>query len=458
LTGKIIQRAFGAIANIVFRVNVKYAVWVRSAPVMGIFFALLYLTIPSVTWSLVYREPKIVADVVILAIIEGLVWQPAARLIRLIWCILCVSMILLEWNIFPESYLFYIKIMLHVASFPQGRAIALGLLLLAVFIMLPSPWQPRWRRSLAVVVIYGALLGAKAWGVTKPHMTWLRQPAPRALQVAWTDAVRIGSVSVAPPHYDAQSPGHTQLAMWISATNHPVKVLVILLESWGETPADMAALIANLRRAYASAKVVGGFTDYAGPTLAGEVRDLCGRILSFSSVDASLADCLPYEAKRAGYDTTAFHGYDGYFYNRQIIYPQIGFEHSWFASDFGDLSRCGGAFDGICDDVVLEKAINQLRRPGRQFVYMMSLSAHEPISADLVNRVYLRLPSGQPLGGKQVNEALVRLAISKANETAIKTHQPVVVYLAGDHNPPGREEALGLPIGKVPYLLMSWHP
>lgn len=433
----------------------RYTAWFNGSSMRAL-FVLLYLILPSVTWSLVYRELKIVADVAPLAVLESLVWQPVARLIRLAWCMLCISMLLLEWNIFPESYLFYLTLMVRAASFPQGRAVAFGLCFFVVFVLLPSPWRPRWRTGFAIFAIYGTLLGAKTWGVTKPHMAWLRQPAPRALQVAWTDAARIWTVSVAPAQYDAQSPGNVQLATWLSAPNPPVKVLVVLLESWGETRAGMATLVANIRREIAPAEVAGGFTAYAGPTLAGEVRDLCGHILSFSSVDASLAGCLPRQARQAGYDTTAFHGYDGYFYNRQILYPQIGFANSWFAPDFESADRCGGAFDGICDDVVLGRAINQLNAPGRQFVYMMSLSAHEPISPGLADRRYIHISPRQSLDGRQVNEALINLAIAQVQQIARHGHENIVVYLAGDHNPPGQEEARGLPIGMVPYIILRW--
>jgi len=446
----------GGVARIVSAGVDWRTVQMRGIACSAILRGLLYFTLPSIVWSLVYREPKIVVDVLPLAVVESLVWRPIACVIRLAWCLLCVSMLLLEWNIFPESYLFYLTLMVRAASFPQGRAIALGLCLLIVFIALPPPRRLSRHVEVSIFAIYAALLGAKAWPVTKTHLIWLRQPAPRALQVAWTDAARIWTVSVAPADYDARSPGHAQLAAWLAAPNRPAKLLVVLLESWGETSADMATLVSNVRRDVPSAEVAGGFTAYAGPTLAGEVRDLCGHILSFSSVDASLADCLPRRALREGYHTAAFHGYDGYFYNRQILYPQIGFMRSWFAPDFGAAERCGGAFDGICDDIVLARAIDRLRAPGRQFVYMMSLSAHEPIAPSLADRSYIRAAPGHALDGRRINEALVRLAVNQSRQIAREGRGDVVLYMAGDHNPPGQEEARGLPPGKVPYLLLRW--
>lgn len=416
---------------------------------------LSYLVLPTIVWSLVYREPKVVADVLPLAILEGFVWRPIARIARLLWCLLCVSMLLLEWNIFPESYQFYLTLMVRAASFPQGRAIAVGLGMLAVFAVLPRPRRPAPATAICGLALYALLFGAKIWPVTKPHLTWLRQPAPRAMQVAWSDLARVWTVSVAPDRYDARSHGHAQLAAWVAASDRPSKILVILLESWGETPADMARLVAATRRAASPTEAVAGYTAYSGPTLSGEIRDLCGSVLSFRNVDASIGQCLPRAAGRVGYSATAFHGYDGYFYSRQILYPQIGFTRTWFAPDFGDADRCGGAFDGICDDIVLAKAIDQLRAAGPQFVYMMSLSAHEPVALSLGDRAYVRATPGSSLNGRRVNEALLRLAVAQARRIAHDGQEDVVLYVAGDHNPPG-EDARGLPAGKVPYLLMRW--
>lgn len=429
------------------------AAWRRS----DLLILLIYLVLPTLVWSLVYRDLKIVADVLPLLVIETFASSAIARVIRLGWCLLCGSMLLLEWNIFPESYAFYLDLMLRAASFPQGRAVAVGFGLLILFLALPPPPRLGRRTLVAFLLVYAILAGAKIWSATKPHLTWLRQPVLRAAQVAWTDSSRLLTASVAPVSYDAYSLGHAQLAAWLDQQRQaPTKIMVILLESWGERPDQFATLVDMVRARIPASEIISGYTAFSGPTLSGEVRELCGKVLSFRAVDASLSECLPRQAQALGYETTAFHGYEGYFYNRQIVYPQIGFARSWFASDLDGAERCGGAFDGVCDDAMLERAFAQLSRPGRQFVYLMSLSAHEPVAADMMRRNYIRsatMVRAKSDGGKRVNEALIDLAISKAGELA--RDQDVVMYVAGDHNPPG-QEARGLPDGKVPYLLLRW--
>jgi hypothetical protein len=415
-----------------------------------------YLVLPSLVWTLVYRDPKIVADVLLLLVLEGLSPGWMARTIRLGWCLLCGSMLLLEWNIFPESYAFYFGLMIRAASFPQGRAVVIGFLLLVAFMALPPPRRTRRRTTVALLALYAALTVLKLAPQSKPYVVWLRQPALRALQVAWTDLPRLASSSVAPPAYDALTPGHVRLRSWIDEGDRaPDKVMILLLESWGQAPATFRRLVERMGSASGASLVESGYTPYAGPTLAGEVRELCGRVLSFRSIDASLSDCLPKRSRERGYVATAFHGYEAYFYNRQIIYPQIGFSKSFFAPDLDGLDRCGGAFDGICDDAVLARALGQLGRPGRQFVYMMSLSAHEPVSPDMALRPYIRRIPG-PLDGPRVNAALIRLAVLQMARRDRDGDR--VLYIVGDHNPPGGEEAQALPPGKVPYILFRWRP
>lgn len=414
---------------------------------------LAYLAIPSVVWTFVYRDIKIVADVVLLLAVESLVPRIVARLVRLAWCLLCVTMLLLEWNIFPESYGFYFGLMVRAASFPQGRAVLAGFMLLLFFLALPPP-RVGYHARASLIALYLLVTVLKLVPITKPHAVWLRQPVLRAAQVAWSDWSRLRSASVEPGRYDALTPGYQHLRSWIDADRDaPVKIFVLLLESWGQSPGDFRRTMADVSRRASGASVQGGFVPFSGPTLSGEVRELCGRALSFRSIDASLSDCLPRAARGRGYETTAFHGYEAYFYNRQIIYPQFGFSRAYFSTDMIGRERCGGAFDGVCDDAVLTEALRRLRRPGRQFVYMMSLSAHEPVDPAMAAKAYIRAVPGQ-LNGARVNAALLRLAVDRSAQLAQR--EDVALYIAGDHNPPGGEQSMGLPRGRVPYLLMRW--
>lgn len=420
------------------------------------FYFVLYLVLPSFVWSLVYREPKVVVDVIPLMLVEAMLPSLMSRLLRIFWCVVCVMMLLLEWNIFPESYFFYLTLTAKAASFPQGKAVLAGCALLALFVALPSPRAPRKVSAIALAFLYIALTLAKTFPVTKPHLLWLRQPAPRAAQVLWTDGTRLLNASVAPGTYIATSGGNTELRRLLNK-KQPQKVLIIILESWGETPEQLAQLLPKLSKAAGPSAVHSGYAHYNGPTLSGEIRELCGKVLSFRSVESSLANCLPQQAKHLNYTTTAFHGYEGFFYNRQIIYPQLGFDKSVFGTDLKEEDRCGGAFNGICDDAVLNHARAQLLIPGKQFVYIMSLSAHEPVDNSLYRRKYIEnYISQQPasLNSRIANEALLLSAISEARKIAKR--DGMIMYVAGDHNPPGQEEALGLPQGEVPYVIINW--
>lgn len=449
-------RAIVIVADANLRSSSPSLITLRVHRVGGVLCRLSYFIIPSFIWSIVYRDPKVVVDVFPLAILEGFLGGIVGRCIRIAWASLCLSMLLLEWNIFPESYLFYSALMLRAATFPQGRSIVAGAIMVIIFLALPTPKRARCSTMIVVLATYLLLLGCKGWSTTKPFLVWLRQPAPRALQVAWSDAERIGAVSVAPHAYNAQSFGHEQIVALLQSNHRPLKIFVIVLESWGEAVADTHRVETDVRKIAFADQVLSGYTEFSGPTLSGEIRELCGRALSFTDMTSALADCLPHSASKLGYTTTSFHGYDGYFYNRSVVYPQLGFERSWFKKDFGDADRCSGAFDGICDDVVLRRAVSQLRRAGPQFVYMMSLSAHEPISGDMAHRAYIDALVRRNISQQTVNEALIRLAVLNVRTIASNQRGGTLLYMVGDHNPPG-DGGLSLPLHMVPYVMVRWN-
>lgn len=422
--------------------------WRRRMQVAGM---LLYLILPSLAWSSVYRQFKLVADPLLLIPVELFLPRVARPLFRFVWIAACGMMLLLEWNIFFESYRFYAQLLASIALTGHGATILAAILLFALFLALPLPRVRHRGRFLAVgATLYLAVVGAKMlpWG--KEHLAWIRVPMLRAAQVAISDGPRafgsvVGDAGGLITHrlYDetARTPPSAL----------PPKMLVVLLESWGERPDDLARLGTAVAVLPGVGRIETGYNRFHGSTLPAEVRELCGRKLDFAHPEALGGYCLPRRLAEAGYGTAAFHGYDGFFYSRDIIYPALGFQRSFFRPDLKNLPQCGGAFEGACDDAVLDRAIATINRPGRQFVYMMSLTAHAPVAAASLARPYVSAARLKIEGDQSqaLNRALAMEAVRR-----MAGSPGALVYIAGDHNPPGAEQELGLPAGRTPYLLV----
>ena len=231
-----------------------------------------------------------------------------------------------------------------------------------------------------------------------------------------------------------------------------------MLESWGESAADLQTFQESLRSSSVDLLAF-GHTPFRGSTLPGEVRELCGRLIEFKEIGFSGDGCLPGKLKMLGFQTTAYHGYEGFFYYRNVVYPALGFNKTYFRPQLKALEQCPGAFKGACDDSVADTAVRQLFLPGKQFVCMMSLAAHEPVSDEILARSYVRHASSPSAHSSTqiVNRALIMHILEQVQVQASGHNSPVWIYFAGDHNPPSASEnQQSLVTNQVPYVLLKF--
>lgn len=417
------------------------------------------LCLPSLAWSIIYRSPKVVLDVILFLPVEAFLISSLRPVFRVLWLILCGLMLLLEWNIFPESYGFYLSMFGTSLNSSHGRSIAAIFVLLIVFVFIPMPVPSAAVRRVFLIAASACYIVAiftkvSPWG--KENLVWLRLPMLRAAQVAVTDGDRFLNASVIGSGGDAQVAAHLYSELERPNPSFtPRKILVLLLESWGETPQALETLVSDISSP--SRRVVAwGHTGFHGSTLPGEMRELCGHALDFERPTQLQPTCLPQKFAGLGFDTVAFHGYDGVFYYRNLLYPSLGFAQSYFKADMVNMAVCGGAFAGICDDAVADRAIELLAAPGPRFVYIMSLTAHLPVDDKTMVRNYVAKYKSVLPGtiSQKVNRALISHVLTQLDRRA-PWQCDTLVYFAGDHNPPlAIAEASALPPGKVPYLLV----
>jgi hypothetical protein len=181
---------------------------------------------------------------------------------------------------------------------------------------------------------------------------------------------------------------------------------------------------------------------FYGSTLQGELRELCGvRLIGNASEPEALrtfSSCLPSMLRRQGYDTWAFHGNGGRFYNRRLIYPVIGFAHARFFDDLregaSERSSCANTvFHGICDRAVFEQAI-RLFDGRKRFVHVMTLDTHLPIDVSPEQRCKASPPTDSALCGYYA--LLAESLADLGHLLALARIKPDVVYVYGDHAPP----------------------
>jgi hypothetical protein len=430
--------------------------WVVNLPA-----ALIYLVLPSLIYSFIYKSFRIVLDPILLLTAEALIPVFARRILRLAWIVLCGCVLLMDWNIYSESYLFYGSMLGRIVFTPHGLTILSAMAVMTAFLLLPSRiLKPNWMAFVASIVVYTGLVWVEGQPWAGQYLPWIRTPLERAIQAVQTDRDQffnwsvtgrdVSHVTVTHHLYDTIAP--------LPASALPQKIMMFMMESWGERPADLDALRKRLLTMPGVASVQSGYDQFHGSTLPGEVRELCGMQLNFKKPKALSDHCLPKQLAADGYQTTAFHGFEGYFYSRDVIYPALGFNWIHFRKDIKAADTCGGAFPGRCDDDTVGYALGQAAQPGKQFSYMMSLSAHAVIDPLTLKRPYVIANQlGRPgSDGQVLDRAMILLAVRSAGANPALADG--LLYFAGDHNPPEEADALGLPRGQIPYLLVRLKP
>ncbi|MCL1810095.1 MAG: LTA synthase family protein [Clostridiales bacterium] len=149
---------------------------------------------------------------------------------------------------------------------------------------------------------------------------------------------------------------------------------------------------------------------------------------------------LPWVLRENGYRAYVLHGYKKAFWNRQNMYPSMGFERFFSADDFesDNIEGIGGGnIVGISDHAFYEQAADYLagfRQPFYSFV--ISLSSHNPFRLpDSLRRIIIR-PAEDNIVGDYINsvnyaDRCLGEFMENLKERGLWDNSLVVVY--GDH-------------------------
>jgi len=85
---------------------------------------------------------------------------------------------------------------------------------------------------------------------------------------------------------------------------------------------------------------------------------------------------LPWIMREQGYSATSYHGYTASFWNRMNIYPQIGFEKSYFEDNYVMGEKI---VFGLDDHDFFKQSIPYMKEKGdKSFSFLVTLSSHKP--------------------------------------------------------------------------------
>ena len=253
--------------------------------------------------------------------------------------------------------------------------------------------------------------------------------------------------------------------------NEKPDIVLVLTESWGlakDERMNQTEYAPYLTPAIADRyRVEIGKTPFQGGTIAGEFRELCGEARGLS-VLAEAADhlqqCWPAKLNREGYSTLAVHGFTSLMFNRRSWYDRFGFQKTAFLEDLSRqrLTRCNGAFHGICDADVAKWIGDKLLVPGRTgpaYVHWVTLNTHLPIAplAPGVSRqdcVATGIDIESSLCSWFEQSLIVHRSVSQlATRPGLR---PTVFVIVGDHAPPFMNENVRNRFSPtdVPYVIL----
>lgn len=277
--------------------------------------------------------------------------------------------------------------------------------------------------------------------------------------------------------YDAISaPVELASAVATSGHAHPSasrrNLVVVLVEALGMpiSPATHQLFEADWNRPEWRARyaVSRGTVPYFGSTTNGEMRELCG-VWSLNQVaDFSRTDCLPRRFARAGYESTAIHGFEGKFFDRSTWWKEAGFDHTVFGDALmaSGVRACGGVFPGACDEDIPAQIGRRLKDATKpQLVYWVTLNSHLPVVEDASLGTENCTYGGAALAEEspilcplfevhhQLADAITRMALDP-------DLPPTDILIVGDHMPPFflRSARVRFEGHQVPWVLLQAKP
>ncbi|MDX8120283.1 hypothetical protein SKZ59_00735 [Janthinobacterium sp. GMG2] len=417
----------------------------------------LWMLLPSIIWSFAFGRIYICIEPLFFPYMEKRLKPWLSLLIKTVWFFVFLISILANWNIRPNAYNFYFFTVMGNAPTPVLVTCFLFVAVMSFFV-----FSDIYRRSslgfrkFALIIGVFLLILKSIMSMFDVGPTSLRKaiitPSPFAIKTLFLDDISSDK------NFLGKTAEPTFLNHIKGAEKMPQKMVLMVVESWGESQASLVSVKKRLQRD--GVKVLdSGFTDYHGSTMQGEIRELCSQYIKLDSGTnfSSVADnCVPAYMKNKGYEVFGVHGYQKMFYARDTVWKHLGIDNAYFQPEMRQLNTCPGPFAGICDEDMITFGIELIRHEDKAFLYMLSLSSHEPVASSMLETPTQYFRDIDAIGDSQI---VARNAIGSMVATlSMSTDMGCTeAYIVGDHQPPSAVNSEQLPANQVPYMRMSFH-
>lgn len=145
-------------------------------------------------------------------------------------------------------------------------------------------------------------------------------------------------------------------------------------------------------------------------------------------------DALPKELKNQGYTTVAMHGYTPTFWNRNVMYPKLGFD-TFDSEKSYNIDETVGM--GLSDKSFLNQSVEKLKSlKNPYYAFLITLSSHYPFNdtkgyGNFNVGKYEGTLLGDYLKGIHYTDAQLGMFLNKLDEEGITKNSIIVIY--GDH-------------------------
>lgn len=143
---------------------------------------------------------------------------------------------------------------------------------------------------------------------------------------------------------------------------------------------------------------------------------------------------LPKELKAKGYNTSALHGYNQTFWNRNVMYKQLGFDNFYSENNYNINETVGM---GISDKSFLTQSVDKLKNLKQPYyAFMITLSSHFPYDdvkhyGDFNVGEYEGTLLGNYLKSIHYTDEQLGMFLDKLDKEGISKNSVIALY--GDH-------------------------
>lgn len=218
--------------------------------------------------------------------------------------------------------------------------------------------------------------------------------------------------------------------------------------------------IPNFHRLYSESLHGGMYTsEFGGGTANVEFEALTGFSMQFMPANfvpyqLYVTQPLPsaaYAFREAGYDTTAIHSYYGWFYQRESVYRQLGFDR-FISGEFMDLDHSNESGKGFpTDEHITNSVLATLEETeGTDFIHAVSTEGHMPYhkteQSEFLKADTLPEDTRQYLNNFTEKMHSVDEELGRMIEMIEARDEPTIVVFFGDHYPsfPDNEAVYGV--------------